>query len=52
MLKKTSEATDKEQIDYHAVVVTVDHDGASAPQVNVLFPPVAYLKSKDDKLHD
>lgn len=44
-------ATDKVQVDYHAVVVTVDHDGASAPQVNVFFPPVAYLKSKDDKLH-
>lgn len=37
-------------MDYHAVVVTVDHDGASAPQVNVFFPPVAHLKSKDDKL--
>lgn len=41
-------ASDKVQVDYHAVVVAVDHDGAAASQVNVFFPPVAYLKFKDD----
>ena len=31
---------------YHAIVVTVDHDRTSAPQVDVLLPPVAHLQPK------
>lgn len=31
---------------YHAIVVTVDHNGTSAPQVDVFLPPVAHLEPK------
>lgn len=33
---------------HHAIVVTVDHDGTSASQVNVFLPPVAHLESKQN----
>lgn len=37
--------------EYHAIVVTVDHDGATAPQVDVFLPPVANLEPNHYKLY-
>lgn len=28
---------------YHGIIVAVDHDGSTASQVNILFPPVTDL---------
>lgn len=35
--------------DYHAIVVTVDHDGSTAPQVDIFFPPITNLEPKQSK---
>lgn len=35
--------------DYHAIVVTVDHDGPTAPQVDIFLPPIADLEPKQSK---
>lgn len=35
--------------DYHAIVVTVDHDGPTAPQVDIFLPPITDLKPKQSK---
>lgn len=29
---------------HHGIIVAVDHDGSSASQVNILFPPVTNLQ--------
>lgn len=34
---------------YHAIVVTVDHDGPTAPQVDIFLPPITNLEPKQSK---
>lgn len=36
-------------VDYHAIVVTVDHDGPTAPQVDIFLPPITHLEPKQSK---
>lgn len=35
--------------DYHAIVVTVDHDGPTASQVDIFLPPITDLEPKQRK---
>lgn len=32
---------------YHGVVVTVDHDGPTTSEVDVLFPPITDLRKRE-----
>lgn len=36
-------------VDYHAIVVTVDHDGPTASQVDIFLPPITDLEPKQSK---